>query len=149
MRVAVIGGSLGGLASAVAFSRLGAETKVFERSVEGFAGRGSSLGFCDVAMWERLTGKRMMRRGEQATRRQGAFMYGDLWQYLASSLKSTDTIAYGAHVLDLGDPQQPTVNGERFDLVVIADGGWSELRSRYFTEEKPTYAGFQVWRFKV
>jgi len=140
---------MGGLAAATAFVRLGAHVRVFEKSSAPFTERGSSLGFCDVALWQALTGRRMIRRGQQASRSQGAFMYGDLWEFLAEGLEP-GVISFGQHVLDLGDPQHPTVQGERYDLAVIADGGWSELRSRYFSsEERPTYAGFQGWRFKV
>ena len=51
---------------------------------------------------------------------------------------------------DLGDdPLHPTINGEVFDLAVVADGGWSTLRSKYFDKRVPQYGGYQVWRFRV
>jgi len=40
LRVAVVGGSIGGLAAARVFHRLGASVKVFEKSPSSFEGRG-------------------------------------------------------------------------------------------------------------
>ena len=59
-------------------------------------------------------------------------------------------IYFGRAVEDLGDDvSKPVVFGESFDIAVVADGGWSELRSRYFEATRPTYAGYQAWRFRV
>lgn len=150
LRVGIIGGSIGGLAAATAFSRLGASVVVFEKAASGFEGRGSSLGFCDVALWESLTERRMTRRGQRASRAQGAWFYGDLWNFLRQGLPEA-AVRLGVHVTDLGtDPVRPVINGECFDLVVVADGGWSELRTKYFPDAgMPQYAGWQAWRFKV
>ena len=149
LRVAVIGGSIGGLAAATALLRLGASVRVFERAPGGFSGRGGSLGFCQNNLWEALRGAPMMRRGARASRAQGAYLYGDLWDYLASGLPSS-SFSYNAHVRDLGeDLLRPTVMGETFDLAVIADGGWSELRTRHFGPAAPQFAGWQAWRFRV
>ena len=148
-RILIAGGGIGGLAAATAFARLGASVRIFEKAPTGFAGRGSSLGYVDNALWQRVTGRRMMRRGATASRQQGAYLYGDLWSYLAAGLPPS-VFTYGAHVTDLGDDlARPTVNGEAFDLAVVADGGWSELRERYFGPERPEYAGWQAWRFRV
>ena len=81
LKVAIVGGSMGGLAAATAFLRLGAIVRVFEKSPAPFSDRGSSLGFCAVDSWQRLTGRRMIRRGTHASRAQGAFLYGDLWAF--------------------------------------------------------------------
>jgi 2-polyprenyl-6-methoxyphenol hydroxylase-like FAD-dependent oxidoreductase len=149
LRVAVVGGSMGGLAAATAFLRLGAHVRVFEKSPLPFSDRGSSLGFCAVDLWQQLTGRRMIRRGQQASRAQGAFLYGDLWAYLKEGVPD-EVITYGTEVTDLGDNvNRPTIAGEQFDLAIIADGSWSMLRSRYFGPELPRYAGWQAWRFKV
>jgi 2-polyprenyl-6-methoxyphenol hydroxylase-like FAD-dependent oxidoreductase len=149
LRVAIIGGSIGGLAAATAFHRLGASVSVFEKSGTPFEGRGGSIGFCAVDMWQNLTGRRMIRRGKQASRSQGAFLYGDLWAYLAVGLPES-VVRYGENITDLGeDAMRPTVKGEHFDLAVVADGAWSQLRTRYFGPDVPTYAGWQAWRFRV
>ena len=149
LRVAVIGGSIGGLAAATAFIRLGASVDIFEKSETSFAARGSSLGFCAVDMWQTLTGRRMIRRGKQASRAQGAFLYGDLWAYLAEGIPD-GVIRYGQNITDLGDDtMHPIVNGEPFDLAIVADGTWSVLRKRHFTPDLPLYAGWQAWRLRV
>jgi 2-polyprenyl-6-methoxyphenol hydroxylase-like FAD-dependent oxidoreductase len=149
LKVAVIGGSLGGLAAAHAFVRLGAQVKVFEKSSSSFEERGSSLGFVAVQLWEALTGRVMLRRGQRASRAQGAFFYGDLWSYLLDGLPN-NTIQFGVNVSDLGDDiYNPTIGGETFDLAILAEGTWSALRTRYFGNDGPTYAGWQVYRFRV
>jgi salicylate hydroxylase len=149
MRVAIVGGSIGGLAAATAFVRLGALVRVFEKSETTFAERGSSIGFCDVNLWRALTGRPMIRRGREATRQQGAFLYGDLWKYLADGLPA-GVLCLGKHVTDLGpDALHPSVDGEAFDVAVIAEGAWSSLRTRYFGPSTPQYAGWQAWRMKV
>ena len=74
---------------------------------------------------------------------------GDLWQFWYDALPA-GTVTFNASVDDLGsDPLRPTVLGEAFDIAVVADGGWSRLRSLYFDERTPQYGGYQVWRFRV
>lgn len=149
MKVAVVGGSLGGLGAAVAFHRLGAKVKVFEKSATSFERRGASLGYVDVDLWESLKGSQMTRRGRQASRQQGAFYYGDLWNFLYTGLPE-NTVLFNQTVTDLGDDIfAPTINGEVFDLAVVADGGWSTLRTKYVDSKRPEYAGFVGYRFRV
>lgn len=149
MKVAVVGGSLGGLGAAVAFHRLGAKVKVFEKSAVSFEKRGASLGFVDVDLWESLKGKQMIRRGRQASRQQGAFYYGDLWKFLYDGLPE-GTIHFNQTITDMGDDvYTPTINGEVFDLAVVADGGWSQFRSKYVDSKRPEYAGFVGYRFRL
>jgi len=146
-RVAVVGASLGGLAVATAFDQLhGFEVDVYERSDSTMESKGSGLGFVDVNAWQQLRGARMMRRGQQAHRSQGAFYYGDLWQFLYEGLPG-GTVRFGRAVEGLGeDPtRQPAIDGTAYDLVVLADGGWSGLR-QHVTSTQPDYAGYVVWR---
>ena len=77
MKVAIVGASLGGLAAATAFHKLGATVRVFEKFGSEFSKRGAGLGYVDVGLWERLRGQPMMRRGRKARREQVAFFYGD------------------------------------------------------------------------
>lgn len=148
MKVAVIGASLGGLAVANSFHSLGAKVHVFEKFEHEFSARGSSLGFVDVSLWEELCGARMMRRGRQASRAQGAFYYGDLWRFLYSGLPE-GTVRFGRSIHDLGgDATHPTIDGEAYDLCILADGGWSKLR-HLVTSSLPEYAGYVCWRGKV
>ena len=145
VKVAVVGASLGGLAAANVLQQVGASVKVFEKSSSGFGQRGEGIGFVDVEMWQELRGVPMMRRGRRAHRSQGAFFYGDLWQFLYSGL-AAGTVDFGHTVHDLGDDvQRPTIDGTAYDLVILADGGWSKLR-RYVTSTRPQYAGYVSWR---
>ena len=147
-KVVVIGASIGGLASANVFFRLGYNVTVYERSEHAFRDRGSSLGFVDVPMWQRLTGRPMMRRGRPASRSQGAFFYGDLWQFLYESLPQ-GTVRHGNSIRSLGkDASRPRIEGQACDLVVVADGGWSGLR-RCVTGGEPSYAGYVIYRGNI
>lgn len=143
LKVAIVGGSIAGLAAATSFIRLGATVNVFEKATPYFEGKGSSIGFCDIGLWQRLKGSRMIRVGQQAHRSQGAFVYGDLWNFWFSGLPS-GTVSFSRPVTDLGDIESPSINGENFDLVIVADGGWSELRSKYFESTQPVFAGYQA-----
>ena len=146
-RVAVVGASLGGLAVANVFQQLaGFEVDVFERSASTMENKGSGLGFVDVNAWQQLRRTRMIRRGQQAHRSQGAFYYGDLWQYLYDGLPG-GAVRFGRTIESLGDDptRRPTIDGTVYDLVVLADGGWSALRP-HVTSTQPYYTGYVVWR---
>jgi len=59
-------------------------------------------------------------------------------------------VVYNSTIDSLGnDPLRPTINGEVFDLAVIADGSWSSLRARYFSPTQPQFGGYNVFRFRV
>ncbi len=149
-RVAVVGGSLAGLAVANVFEQLpGFEVDVFERSDSSMENKGSGLGFVDVHAWQQLRKTRMMRRGQQAHRSQGAFYYGDLWQYLYEGLPQ-GVVRFGRKIEGLGEDPiwRPTIDGTVYDLAVLADGGWSALR-KHVTATQPDYAGYVVWRGMV
>ena len=76
-------------------------------------------------------------------------MYGDLWSFWYDGLPK-GTVKWGVRVTDLGtEPSRPVVMGSHYDIAVIADGGWSELRTRYFSAARPEYAGYVAWRFRV
>lgn len=162
LKVAIVGGSLGGLATANVFHRLGASVTVFEKQSSSLEKRGACLGFVDVKLWERIRGARMTwpdgsdvtrippPDGRQSFQRQGSFYYGDMWQYLYSGLPN-GCVKFGCQVHTLGDdPNKPTIDGEEFDLAVIADGGWSTLRDKYVeTLQRPQYSGYQIFWSRV
>jgi len=147
-RVAVIGASLGGLSAANALVQLGHTVHVYERAKGPMHNKGYGMGFVDVNLWENLTGRRMIRRGQRAHRGQGAFYYGDLWKFLYEGLPK-GTVRFGSTVNSLGSSKteamrQPTIGKEKYDLAVLADGGWSALR-RYITDKNPQYSGYVIW----
>ena len=106
-----------------------------------------------TAFREQLTGRQMRRYDDQAHRSQGAYFYGDLWKYLYSGLPQ-GSVQFGHEVTDLlgeeGDPLRPTVNGQRYDTVIVADGGWSRLRPLVTGDDQgqPEYAGHVIYRAK-
>lgn len=162
LKVAIIGGSLGGLATANVLHRLGASVTVFEKSATTLESRGACLGFVDVALWERIRELRLTRDGKQVSHRpvfdgmhsfdqesQGSFYYGDMWQFLYSGLPE-GCVKFGRTVETLGDPEAPTIDGETFDLAIVADGGWSTLRDRYIESKRaPEYTGYQIYWGRV
>jgi 2-polyprenyl-6-methoxyphenol hydroxylase-like FAD-dependent oxidoreductase len=150
-RVGIVGGSLAGLAAANALHRLGHSVHVYERLSSSLENRGSSLGYVDNALWHHVRGAPMMRLGRRAERSQGAYFYGDLWRFLYDGLPS-GTVRFGSVVADLGPAlhEQPMIDGEVFDAVIIADGGFSSLRHHVNGhEQQPEYAGQMVFRTKV
>ncbi len=141
--VGIVGGSLAGLAAANVLLRTGANVTVFEKSQTGFGNRGACLGFVDVDMLEKIRGETFTRNGRRASLNQGAFYYGDVWEFLYSGLPD-GCVRFGQEVRTLGDVNKPTVDGEAFDLVIVADGGWSSLRARYIDSRQPEYTGHQI-----
>lgn len=149
MHVAIVGGSLAGLAVANVFHRLGAVVSVFEKFPATFEQRGSSLGYVDVPLWEHIRGAKMIRRKRQAHRNQGAYYYGDLWKFLYAGLPA-DSVQFNRTITELGnDVMHPTIDGIVYDAVIIADGGWSSLRRYVNGEKKPEYGGYLIFRAKL
>lgn len=149
MHIAVVGGSLAGLAAANVFHRLGLAVSVFEKFPATFEQRGSSLGYVDIPLWEYIRGEKMLRRGRQANRQQGAYFYGDLWKFLYEGLP-TDCVHFNHTVSTLGDDiLHPEIDGKTYDAVVIADGGWSSLRRYVNGDKRPEYSGYVLYRAKL
>ena len=176
-RAAIVGGSLGGLAAALALHGAGwRNIDVYERSTRPMLHRGSGLGFVHVPAWQALRGDGvpMMRRQEQAHRAQGSFYYGDLWNYLYQGLPE-GTVKFGKTIQQVkvndgnnGEQSSPptiTIEDQAYDLVIFADGGFSKLRNHVLGNEinnnknkkknkpnfqqEPEYAGYVVWRGHV
>ena len=139
--VAVVGGSIAGLAAANVLAQRGFEVTVFERFPTGFESRGGGLGGVDRQLYESI-------RADGATLRQhgpGGWFYGDLWRYLRGGLPD-DAVRHGVAVADVGDVAAPTVDGAAYDFVVVADGGWSSLRRFVVGDQQPVYSGYCLWR---
>ncbi|CAJ1966757.1 unnamed protein product [Cylindrotheca closterium] len=140
-RVAIVGGSLGGLATANALQSTGRFQiiHVYERAPGPLDQKGSGLGYVNVAAWEALRNDEvpMMRRGRRAHRHQGSFYYGDLWKYLYQGLPP-GTVRFGQTIekltmnnnndSDNGRGSTVSIDKEEYDLVVVSDGGFSKLR---------------------
>jgi 2-polyprenyl-6-methoxyphenol hydroxylase-like FAD-dependent oxidoreductase len=175
-RVAIIGGSLGGLAAAHALHQTGWLVDVYERATGPLQNKGSGLGFVHVPAWEALIHKTMMRRNRRASRDLGAFYYGDLWKFLYDGLPKDDGIVvkFGKTITELNNDggknlnesfdqqkQQKNsnimVDGVSYDLVILCDGGFSALRKYVLgnmndvnvDSAQPIYAGYVVWRGSI
>lgn len=147
--IGIVGGSLAGLAAANAYHRLGYNVTVFEKSPVPMNTRGSSLGFVDVKLWEYLRNAPMIRLGARANRSQGAYYYGDLWKFLFDGLP-VGTVNFDHTVTSLGeDNMHPTIDGKVYDVVVIADGGFSSLRTYVNGDAQPEYSGHVIYRIKL
>jgi 2-polyprenyl-6-methoxyphenol hydroxylase-like FAD-dependent oxidoreductase len=169
VRIAIVGGSLGGLAMANVLARAGAAVAVFERARRGFETRGGGLGLDLAAVAALLPGRappphlvlRQRRiwhagREHQEPGHQPVTSYGALWQWLREALSGTSAeMRFGADVeaiepADAGLPRQLRLaDGTRVsaDLVVASDGGPSGLRAAQWGATcRREYAGYVLWR---
>ena len=170
MRVAIAGGSMGGLFAAALLRRAGHGVTVFERSSAGLAGRGAGLvaqqevftllqaiGREEVARIgvmakQRVTLDRSGRTMERDPRPQMQISWDHL--YLAvRSLLDDDSYRTGQAVLGAGQDDGKAwlqlENGGRIDadLVVGADGIGSAVRAAVTgSPGDPQYAGYVAWR---
>jgi 2-polyprenyl-6-methoxyphenol hydroxylase-like FAD-dependent oxidoreductase len=170
-RAAIVGGSLGGLAAANALLSAGWKyVDVYERAPGPLHEKGSGLGYVNIPLWEALRHETpMMRRGRRASRQQGSYYYGDLWKYLYEGLPE-NTVKFGRTIESLtvndatpyGGASTVSIGDESYDLVVVADGGFSNLRKYVLGDAsscdssnkvkyqlEPEYAGYVVWRGSV
>ncbi|MFI9201494.1 FAD-dependent monooxygenase [Streptomyces sp. NPDC053048] len=178
-RIAVVGGSIAGCATALAATRAGAdEVVVYERAAGGLRDRGLGLavhderyaeleaaGYVDAAMpWVRLTRRSWLTRdgGGRSGRRLGqvpfpfrSYNWGSLWRELRARIPASVDYRQGAAVERvLPEPDGAVLHtadgrAERFDLVVGADGYRSVVRAVTRAATVPAYAGYLAWRGTV
>lgn len=168
-RVAVVGGSLGGLLTALVLRDTGCDVQVFERSATPLEGRGAgivlhpitvrylqasgSLDLAQIAAASRtlryLTagGDLLLERSVRYLFTSYAALYGSLVERLEA-----ERYHLGSECVGL-EPDEDRVlvrfaNGRRipFDLVVGADGIRSTVRGLLFSDIAPVYAGYVGWR---
>jgi 2-polyprenyl-6-methoxyphenol hydroxylase-like FAD-dependent oxidoreductase len=162
MKVAVIGGSLGGLSAANVLERIGVEVTILERSDRDFAMRGGGLGVSLplarslVSSGEPPHLSHLRRRvwtpgyEHEEPIQLTVTSYGALWSWLRDALQST-TLLHHRKVLSVTNAATHatvmTTDGEEsFDAVLIADGGNSRLRSLLSFGGERAYAGYILWR---
>jgi 2-polyprenyl-6-methoxyphenol hydroxylase-like FAD-dependent oxidoreductase len=167
MHVAIVGCSLGGLSVANVLNRLsGMTVEIFESFEQGFHFRGGALGGVDVDLVHRLRGTSSTSSSKEASykhiRNHGHF-YGDLWSYFYEAIPS-DKVHFGTTVdrIEETETSRPTLvyyasavsstcsttkveQRRQFDLIIGADGGKSVVRP-FVTEQRPTYAGYTLFR---
>lgn len=168
-RVAIVGGSLGGLIAALVLRDAGCDVQVFERSRSPLEGRGAGIvlhpvtvrsfeerGLLDLARVSSST--RVLR---YITDEGGVLLeepinylftsYATLYAALVGRLEP-ERYHLGAECAELTqDAGGVTVRlsggrEERADLVVGADGIHSTVRGLLFPGVLPTYAGYVGWR---
>jgi 2,6-dihydroxypyridine 3-monooxygenase len=172
MRVAVIGGSIGGLTAALLLHELGVEVDIYERSPSELAQRGAGIGFLKESaryLVERA-GVDLDRLSVATSHiryldRRGKVIYDGAHPYRFSSwntvyrelLACINPAQYHlGHELtgwaDDGDTVQAhfaSKPSQRVDLLVCADGVGSSARARLLPTVRPAYAGYVAWRGMV
>ncbi|WP_040390296.1 FAD-dependent monooxygenase [Catelliglobosispora koreensis] len=165
-RVAIVGGGIGGLATAIGLSQAGWETTVFERSA-GLPETGTGLGIWPAALHAldelglgALARRRGMRQPSGTIRRPDGSVIGKidvtklkepvyllsrpaLLGLLAGALPE-GIVKFGSDVSELAALRRD------YDVVVGADGIRSRVRQEVFgTAATLRYAGWTVWRGTV
>lgn len=173
-RVAIIGGSIAGCAAAVALSRAGCSVTVYERTRGALHGHGAGIAI-DMSIRDDLVAAGYLNPGMRArfrdeltwlTRdgeslagwtvgRQKMPMMITSWQLLWHDLRDRvppgvyrDGAEVTAIVPDTEGVTLETGDGkrERFDIVVGADGGRSQVRRLVAPKSDPVPASYAVWR---
>jgi 2-polyprenyl-6-methoxyphenol hydroxylase-like FAD-dependent oxidoreductase len=158
VRCVVAGGSLVGLSSAIALSRLGMEVTVLEQSPATAVDGGGGLGI-DTALLRQVTGIR-----EEPPALHGVDRDTTAWHLLQAWLEGYAVRRPGVRVrrgtqvsaVHTGNDQQPAIvtaaDGGEYtaDLVIGADGARSTVRAAVDPDfPDARYAGVLLWRSMV
>lgn len=168
MRIAIIGGSYGGLCAALALRCVGHDVEVFERAADldrigggivvqpDFAEYLEAFGYVRPESAAVPTSKRrfLRRDGSVAATSRDATFY-TAWDTLLRSLRDAldpDLLHHGFALVGFREEGDKVTcefeNGERraFDLLVAADGIGSLVRRRVLPSIEPEYAGYVGYR---
>src|SRR5215831_17678001 len=168
-RVAVIGGSLGGLTAALLLRELGLDVTVYERSGVELEQRGAGIGFL-LASSRYLTERARLdldeisvstrriryldRRGRVVHEQDQAYRFTN-WNTVYRSLLrcfGRERYLLGRECVDIrqagGHVQVTDADGseQEVDLLVCADGVGSRARACLLSDVVPRYAGYVAWR---
>jgi len=168
-RAVVVGGSIGGLTSALLLRKLGFSVEVFERTPTQLTNRGGGIVLQPITMkW--FDGHSARQIDEVSTRSsklrylgaENAIVHEEPveWRYTSwGTVYRALLDDFGQEHYHLGEfcagfsqnvdqVELRFVSGrvERADLVVFADGITSTARRRLFPELEPEYAGYVGWR---
>jgi 2,6-dihydroxypyridine 3-monooxygenase len=171
-RVAVVGGSLGGLTAALVLRDLGCEVDVFERSTAELESRGAGIVVLDATI--RYLRERTDLDVDQVTTstgflrylgRDGSVVYEEPRRYRYSAWHSIyrallgrfgrDRYHLGRQMAGLRQHGQHVevrfADGASasYELVVCADGITSGARAALQPRARPAYAGYVAWRGTV
>jgi 2,6-dihydroxypyridine 3-monooxygenase len=175
-RVAVMGGSVGGLTAALVLRDAGCDVTVFERSSAALQARGAGIAALEATL------RYLTERGGRPVadvcsstgwirflRADGSVRHEQRHRYLFSSwntiyrslLELFDPGRYllGREVTGFSQAGESvrltlavgtgTITGAEADLLVCADGVSSLGRARLLPEVKPSYSGYVAWRGTV
>jgi 2,6-dihydroxypyridine 3-monooxygenase len=168
-RVAVVGGSLGGLTAALLLRELGLDVTVHERSGAELEQRGAGIGFLPASsryLVERarldLDGIsvptrciRYLDRGGNVVHEQDQAYRFSNWNTVYRSLLrcfGRERYLLGRECVDIGQAdgrvQVTEADGTALDvdLLVCADGVGSRARACLLPDVRPQYAGYVAWR---
>lgn len=171
-RVAVVGGSLGGLTAALVLRDLGCEVDVYERATAELQGRGAGIVVLEETSrylrerasfdLDRVTvGTTWLRyldaQGRVAYEERRPYRYSG-WQTLYRALLAcfgTERYHLGREVAGFEQEREGVrvrlADGEELvcELLVCADGIGSASRARLLPETRAEYAGYVAWRGTV
>jgi 2-polyprenyl-6-methoxyphenol hydroxylase-like FAD-dependent oxidoreductase len=166
LKVAVVGGSIGGLCATLALRGIGCEVDVYERTPGAMTSRGAGIAVQDDLLRllrrhgapELATIPCLRRHYLLADRGEGAvtatLQRFTSWDAIFHTLRSAFPDEHyhpGATLtgLEQADRRVTARFAERgeveADLLVCADGSRSEARQRLLPEVEPRYAGYVAW----
>jgi 2,6-dihydroxypyridine 3-monooxygenase len=171
-RVAVVGGSLGGLTAALVLRDLGCQVAVFERSTAELESRGAGIVVLDTTLRyfrertdldvDRITTstgflRYLDRRGDVIYEEPRRYRYSGWHTIYRALLGRLDPGAYrlGSEMVGFEQAGGPVVvhfadgSSSQHDLLVCADGIASVARARLQPSARPLYAGYVAWRGTV
>lgn len=172
LRVAVVGGSMGGLTSALLLRNLGHDVNVFERSPVDLTGFGAGIVAHEVSL-RYFVGRTTMSLDDM-TVRVGTYRlldgagrllfeeavayrfasWGSLYRALLAAF-GRDRYHQGVALVGFSQDESGVdlrfASGEndRYDLLVLADGVQSTGRRALFPGVEPVYGGYVAWRGTV
>jgi len=167
LRIAVVGGSIGGLTAAVLLHELGHDVEVFERSSEALQSRGAGIvvlpmteryfterGGEDRVSLELKWWKYVDREGSELSADADYFRFSSWNTVYWALLEAFPDDRYHLNAEMVGfDQDDDTVilhladgSTVAVDLLVCADGVTSTARNILLPEVGPTYTGYVAWR---
>lgn len=172
LRVAIVGGSLGGLTTALLLRTLGHDLDVFERATGEMTGLGAGIIAHEVSVryfvertttsldtitvpirtYRLLDGAGSLLWQEAVNYR--SVSWGSLYRGLLTEF-GRDRYHQGAALAGFSQDEEGVdlrfANGQqlRYDLLILADGVLTTGRQRLFPAIEPLYAGYVAWRGTV
>lgn len=169
LKIAIVGGSLGGLFAANMLWRAGCDVRVYERVPEELAGRGAGIVTheelhdalrasgvtVDRSLGLRIPGRRTIHPNGEIIGDHPLPQIVTSWSLLHRLLRAALPAGFyvgGREVaaVEPGEARARVVFSDgmkdEVDLVVAADGVRSTIRAQLFPSARPRYAGYVGWR---